>query len=90
MFVHRTDGFKWLEEVLQMEGLKGWRPCLPKQLVMNRDRLHHCPDCELTVPVTLQWMGGTCPRCLVNEGKGVAMGVVSPCSAAVAVAAAPR
>ena len=57
---------------------------------MSPNRLHHCPDCELTVPVTLQWMGGTCPRCLVNDGKGVAMGIVSPCSAAVAVAAAPR
>ena len=56
---------------------------------MNPDRLHHCPDCELTVPVTLQWMGG-CPRCLVNEGKGVAMGIVTPSGAAVAVAAAPR
>ena len=57
---------------------------------MNPDRLHHCPDCELTVPVTLRWMGGTCPRCLVNDGKGVAMGIVTPSGAAVAVAAAPR
>ena len=57
---------------------------------MHPDRFHRCPECELTVQAANQWIANRCPRCLVNEGKGVAMAGVSLGSAAVAVAAAPR
>jgi hypothetical protein len=54
------------------------------------DLFHRCPACELMLPAVENQRDDRCPSCLMSEGRGVAMDLITLTATAEPQHAAPK